>query len=189
MTEQLQEIIFKEFPKIPRLNREMIVTEKIDGTNGQIIITDDGRIQATSRSQLIYPEKSKDNHGFAAWVQDNKETLLQLGPGRHFGEWWGFGIQRGYRLPKGEKRFSLFNVDRWSDVSKPPSCCHCVPVLYRGLFSTNVAHDINFQLGENGSKASPGFMKPEGIIVFHVAANFGFKMTLDRDDLPKSNSQ
>jgi len=49
MTEQLQEIIFQEFPKIPRLNREMIVTEKIDGTNGQIIITDDGRIQMSCK--------------------------------------------------------------------------------------------------------------------------------------------
>ncbi len=50
-----------------------------------------------------------DNHGFARWVEGNKQELLKLGAGRHFGEWWGSGIQRGYGLQKGEKRFSLFN--------------------------------------------------------------------------------
>lgn len=29
---------FKEFPKIPRLNREFTITEKIDGTNGCIVV-------------------------------------------------------------------------------------------------------------------------------------------------------
>ncbi len=38
----------------------------------------------------------------------------------------------------------------------------------------------------NGSYAAPGFMKPEGIVIFHVAANMGFKKTLDKDDMPKS---
>jgi hypothetical protein len=36
-----------------------------------------------------------------------------------------------------------------------------------------------------GSFAAPGFMKPEGIVCFHVAGNFGFKKTLDNDALPK----
>ena len=31
-------IQFKEFPKMPRLSREMIITEKIDGTNASIFI-------------------------------------------------------------------------------------------------------------------------------------------------------
>jgi hypothetical protein len=29
-------------------------------------------------------------------------------------------------------------------------------------------------------------MRPEGVIVFHVAANIGFKKTLERDEEPKS---
>lgn len=29
---------FVEFPKIPRLSRDIIVTEKIDGTNAQIYL-------------------------------------------------------------------------------------------------------------------------------------------------------
>jgi hypothetical protein len=33
---------FVEFRKIPRLNREIVVTEKLDGTNAQIKIGEDG---------------------------------------------------------------------------------------------------------------------------------------------------
>ena len=38
-------------------------------------------------------------------------SMTFLVPGRHFGEWWGSGIQRGYGLD--EKTFSLFNAYRW----------------------------------------------------------------------------
>ena len=41
-------------------------------------------------------------------------------------------------------------------------------------------------LRANGSKAAPGFAKPEGIVCFHVAANAGFKKTLEKDEVPKS---
>jgi hypothetical protein len=84
------------------------------------------RTPRRSRSRWITPDD--DNFGFAAWVEANRDELLTLGPGRHFGEWWGSGIQRGYGLPKGEKRFSLFNVSRWGESR--PACCHVVPVLY-----------------------------------------------------------
>src|SRR5438105_3732245 len=105
----MSEPAFEEFPKIARLSRDCIVTEKIDGTNAQIFITEDGTIHFGSRSRWITPEN--DNYGFARWATEHKEDLLKLGPGRHFGEWWGCGIQRGYGLK--EKRFSLFNVMRW----------------------------------------------------------------------------
>ena len=41
-------------------------------------------------------------------------------------------------------------------------------------------------LKASGSKAAPGFMKPEGVVVFHTAANMGFKKTLEHDEVPKS---
>ena len=78
---------FKGFPKMARLSREIIVTEKIDGTNAQVFITDDGDVMAGSRTRWIYP--GDDNFGFAAWVQEHRDELLTLGPGQHFGEWWG----------------------------------------------------------------------------------------------------
>lgn len=37
---------FEEFSKIPRLPRECIVTEKIDGTNGTVLVLEDGRVVA-----------------------------------------------------------------------------------------------------------------------------------------------
>lgn len=173
---------FIEFPKMPRLMREIIVTEKIDGTNGCVAIGDDGSIRAGSRSRWITPED--DNFRFAAWVRANADDLRSLGPGRHFGEWWGSGIQRRYGQDR--KRFSLFNVSRWAD--ERPACCDVVPVLYRGMFSEGEIDLALTRLRCEGSAAAPGFMKPEGVIVFHIAANMGFKRTIEKDDEPKSKS-
>lgn len=175
-------IAFREFPKIARLSREIIITEKIDGTNACVTITEDGQFLTGSRTRWITPED--DNFGFAAWARANEVELRQLGEGTHFGEWWGSGIQRGYGLTKGERRFSLFNVSRWGDNSeyRRPACCSVVPVIYQGAFDTGIINAELEMLRVRGSIASPGFMKPEGIIVFHTAANICFKKTLDKDD-------
>lgn len=173
------------FPKVPRLNREVLITEKIDGTNAQVFIPEDGStVLAGSRTRWITPDA--DNFGFAAWVHDNRDELLKLGPGRHFGEWWGSGIQRTYGLSKGERRFSLFNVARWGDDAARPACCHVVPLIWQGNFVTSAVDAAIEGLRQNGSRAAPGFMKAEGIIVFHTAANSGFKVTLEKDEEPKS---
>lgn len=173
---------YVEFPKIARLNREIIITEKIDGTNAQIVITDDGQFLVGSRTRWITPDD--DNYGFAKWAYENKEELMKLGVGSHFGEWWGQGIQRKYGL--NEKRFSLFNTARWSDNEVRPKCCNVVPVLYKGTFSTNVIEMIINNLKINGSIAEPGFMKPEGVVVFHTASRMNFKVTVENDGQPKS---
>ena len=194
---------FVGFPKIARLSREVIVTEKIDGTNAQILVSDDGSdLVAGSRTTWLTPER--DNHGFAKWVQANREELLRLGPGRHFGEWWGSGINLGYGLAKGEKRFSLFNVHRWGTLARKamsstgeeydefytdrPACCHAVPVLWRGSMDhiERALGAVFEDLRQNGSRAAPGFMRPEGVVVFHTAANICFKKTLDGDGQPKT---
>ncbi len=186
---------FQEFPKMARWSRDIIVTEKIDGTNACLFIGDDGEFLTGSRTRWITPDD--DNHGFSRWAHDHRDELLTLGPGRHFGEWWGSGIQRRYGIA--EKRFSLFNVSRWYDthqdgnyVSEPaeliaaPVCCHVVPVLIRGP-NRHDAIDVTLQLlRERGSYAAPGFMDPEGIIVWHTAANMGFKKTIKRDEVPKA---
>lgn len=170
---------FEAFPKMPRLSREIIITEKIDGTNAQVFIADDGTILAGSRTRWITP--ADDNFGFAAWVEKNADELRNLGPGRHFGEWWGAGIQRKYGQDR--KRFSLFNVSRWSE--ERPSCCDVVPTLYRGDFTTEAVDNTIAVLRDTGSMAAPGFMQPEGVIVFHIAGNVGFKKTLEKDEVPK----
>lgn len=173
---------FVAFPSIPRLKRGMVVTEKIDGTNAQVYITEDGQMIAGSRSRWITPEA--DNYGFAQWVAEHEEELRGLGPGHHFGEWWGAGIQRRYGLA--EKRFSLFNAGRWSAENPPPACCGVVPVLYQGDFSMEAVEGCLHRLRTEGSVAAPGFMQPEGVVVFHVQSRQLFKVTLDKNDGHKS---
>lgn len=191
---------FREFPKMPRFSREIVITEKIDGTNASIFIQselleedindldivakkDGFTMRVGSRTRWIKP--GDDNFGFAAWVKLNSDELFKLGEGHHFGEWWGSGIQTGYNLSKGEKRFSLFNVSRW-DGELRPKCCYVVPTLYKGAFDTNKIEETLKSLEQTGSLASPGFMKPEGIIIFHTAGNIGFKKTIFKDETPKS---
>lgn len=173
---------FKEFPKLARLSREIIVTEKIDGTNAQIYIGENGDFLTGSRTRWITP--IDDNFGFSAWAHTNKEELMKLGHGQHFGEWCGGKIQRGYGLK--EKKFALFNVTRWDDETVRPACCTVVPTLYRGVFSEVEIMKCLNDLKDNGSKFVPNFMNPEGIIIYHVAANMGFKKTILKDDVPKS---
>lgn len=168
---------FKPFPKIPRLSRECIITEKIDGTNASILITENGDFYTGSRKRWITPDD--DNYGFSRWAHEHKDELMELGPGHHFGEWWGQGIQRKYDLD--EKRFSLFNTNRWTDETLPV-CCHVVPVLFSGIFSDELVWDALSLLSEFGSSAAPGFMNPEGVIVFHVASQHLFKKTLEKDE-------
>lgn len=176
---------FVPWPKTPRLNRDIVITEKIDGTNACIVVSDDGtEVGAQSRNRLITPEA--DNGGFARWVYSNSDILIDiLGPGHHFGEWWGSGIQRGYGLSKGEKRFSLFNTSRWADVDFPILGLGVVPTLYTGPMSMNAVWDSLEGLRSYGSAAAPGFDRPEGVVLFHTAANQTFKVLLENDDMPK----
>lgn len=175
---------FQSFGKMARLNRECVITEKLDGTNAQILIHEDGSIEVGSRTRWITPGKTTDNYGFAGWVERNREEIMKLGVGRHFGEWYGNGIQCGYGLS--EKRFALFNVHRWEGNPDLPSCCEVVPVLYRGNFDTRLIEDCLGTLRSHGSVAVPGWMKPEGIVIYHTAANQLFKVTLENDESPKS---
>jgi hypothetical protein len=168
---------FTGFPKIHRYSREVIVTEKIDGTNAQICITEDGDFLTGSRTRWITPQD--DNYGFSTWAHKHKDELMLLGVGRHFGEWWGQSIQRKYGIT--EKRFSLFNVTRW-ETEPLPLCCHVVPVLWRGMFEDLNVKEVMGNLGYSGSLAAPGFMNPEGIVIYHVAGNLCLKKTFLKDE-------
>lgn len=207
--------LFEKFDKMPRLARDVIITEKIDGTNAQIVILDrfhedflglpevddvanDGQfyIYAGSRKQFITPDN--DNFGFAAWARDNAQDLFALGRGKHFGEWWGQGIQRKYGM--NHKVFSLFNRKRWYTEERgmwtqpegvettqelAPACCDVVPILGWGEFDLEIVDICLGHLAHSGSVAAPGFMKPEGIVLWHRAANQLFKKTIENDGVPK----
>ena len=176
---------FEPFQKIARLSRDCVVTEKVDGTNAQVLVLDDGRVLAGSRTKWLQPGKQTDNFGFAAWVTKHEEELRTgLGFGRHYGEWYGCGIQRAYGLK--EKRFALFNTARWHEggakFAGRPACCGVVPVLFQGPFDTEMIwHQLDY-LKEEGSRIAPGFMRPEGVVVFHTASSTLFKKTIEKDD-------
>jgi len=200
---------FKKFPKIPRLRRDIIVTEKIDGTNAQIniipvehIVQEFGDLHEVyesegfnfiwsestfgrcgvlvgSRNRWITPEV--DNYGFARWVSENIKRIIEtLGLGRHHGEWWGQGIQRRYNMDK--KVFSLFNTKRFNGKDEQfQDDIRVTPILYEGPWSDEEIDGCLLMLEKYGSTASLGFNKPEGIVVYHTAANSLYKVTLEGD--------
>lgn len=183
-------IEFQSFGKIPRLNRDMVITEKIDGSNACIVVSDDGtEIAAQSRNRIITPKD--DNYGFARWVFDNEEAIHNVfPPGRHYGEWWGSGVNRSYDLQNGEKRFSLFNSERWGTYPFKQNGLenvYSVPQLYDGPFNTLAVERAVEALRELGSMAKPGFMHPEGVIVYHKAGGYYFEVTLENDEKPKGD--
>lgn len=176
---------FVPWPKTKRLFREIVITEKIDGTNAAIHVDEAGYAVATqSRNRLITPEA--DNYGFARWVYEHAAELgMLLGPGVHFGEWWGRGIQRNYGLS--ERRFSLFNTATHAalnatvgDVPVGP-----VPVLYVGPFSERKITEWLDEMADLGSVAAPGFTNAEGVCIFHTQTRNVFKVTLDANDAGK----
>ena len=169
---------FEPFSSLKRLYRDIVVTEKLDGTNAQVCITEAGDVFCGSRNRWITPED--DNYGFARHVEGNRDEFLKLGVGRHYGEWWGQGIQRGYGH---EKTFSLFNAGRWRHNTD--SIIKVVPILYEGMFSDAAITRVLGDLAAFGSAASPGFMNPEGVVVFHTHSRQSFKVTLDNNDAHK----
>ena len=46
-----KETEFQTFNKIPRLSRDCVITEKLDGTNAQILITENKKLYAGSRNR------------------------------------------------------------------------------------------------------------------------------------------
>lgn len=73
-----------------------------------------------------------------------------------------------------------------------------VPVLYRGPWITDYDHMVGGEqsgqwapfaclgvLREHGSIAAPGFMDPEGIVIWHEASGQLFKATVKGDEKPK----
>lgn len=179
----MPEFDFKPWPKIARLNRGMVVTEKIDGTNACVYVSDDKKVVgAQSRTRIITPDA--DNYGFARWVYDNAGALADdLGPGYHYGEWWGKGVQRGYGID--HKRFSLFNTSRWSGAEFQVGNLGVVPVLTAETFDAARVNSVVGLLRNGGSWAAPGYMNPEGVVVFLPANQTMFKVLAENDDRPK----
>lgn len=192
---------FKSWEKIPRLRRDVTISEKIDGTNAAIVILPRAEgdydaqlaagellevgayvVAAQSRKRLIQPGKGTDNYGFAQYVWENAEAFVTtLGQGYHYGEWYGQGIQRGYGLT--EKRFALFNAPRW-EAGKDAGILDdipglgIVPVLFKGQYYDGLIGDMASALKQYGSQAVPGYMNPEGLVMWHSQSRDLYKIIL-----------
>lgn len=219
---------FVKWDSTARLFRDIIITEKLDGTNACVIIerideadllvgemleplppnralrvfNDAGlsyAVYAQSRNRLITP--SSDNAGFAKWVERNYQQLFYvLGEGRHYGEWWGQGIGRKYDMDR--KVFSVFNTAGWysENMGTPETRevrahksgidINCVPVLAELTFNESAIREVAYGLKVNGSVAteeytSEAYPNPEGICIYHKAADTIFKYTFDSNDKHK----
>lgn len=169
----METVEFKAWPSIPRDNPfKVTITEKIDGTNACIIIQDGQIVGVQSRKRLITPDD--DNYGFAAWVENNKDDLLSLGDGYHYGEWAGLGIQKNpHGLP--DKQFFLFNTFRWNDQNpNRPKCCSVVPILFDGLLEPNTIENLLDKLKGLESES----YSPEGVVVYYHAMRSYTKHTI-----------
>jgi hypothetical protein len=170
---------FKSFEKISKFTGiAMTITQKIHGTNAQIRIYDvtDNRtmndavlvgdrwfkVQASSRTRDIFV--GDDNFGFARYVFDNKQEIVEkLGVGTHYGEWAGPGINSGEGLS--EKKFVIFNHYRYPAERPLPPQMVVVPVLYHGPYDERIVAEAMMSLKIEGTRLSPGFMRPEGIVI------------------------
>ena len=165
---------FKEWPKITRVEnrRTPIFSEKIDGTNACIIVTEDGDFACQSRSRII--GRGDGNVGFARWAYARKDELVDgLGIGYHYGEWWGQGIQRTYGLD--HKRFSLFDTRRWNEHHEPPEGVYVVPIL-----PVTTIEEARYFLREQGSLAAKGYDRPEGAVMYDPDTRTRFKIIIDK---------
>lgn len=185
---------FVTWPKIARFNKAWEITEKIDGTNGVLLWSmvpgdvslaqvDDLYLYAGSRNRWLTPEQ--DNFGFARWAQENAENLVTLGKGRHYGEWYGQGIQRGYGLT--EKRFALFDTDKWKGLDpRIPKGVEVVPVITNctGAGLNDTIKMVLRELQQYGSLV--GTSKSEGVIVRHMFSSARFKILIEGDEVPKT---
>jgi hypothetical protein len=174
---------YEKFPKIRRLDTVCVrITEKIDGTNGLVVVPEDPSLPLIvgSRNRVITPisvsgNKASDNFGFAQFVLENEKAFRDLGPGKHYGEWYGQGIGRTYGLS--ERRFALFNTQR---PLPEGSILTQVPLLYIRQLNGGLAglQSVMEALQVTGSKAVPGYMQPEGIVV--TVDNVNYKVVFNK---------
>lgn len=210
MPQTIFDLEFAKFGSIGRLYRDVVITEKIDGMNACIVIKqvlgDDiyrnaltvvndvpfndysecrFAIGVQSRKQFLTLDN--DIQGLAAWVLEHaRELVLALGPGYHYGEYWGKNIQRSYH----QKRnwFSLFNSKRWTkDNVGHIDGLLVVPILYAGPYEDWVNQMQLHRLDIEGSYAAREVddrkldFRAEGIVGWHIALDTYYKVTLDGD--------
>lgn len=174
---------FEAWPKTKHIDKvlgSVLVTEKIDGTNACVVFDDNGGMFVQSRNRIITP--ATDNQGFARWAYHYQDDLFYvLGPGRHFGEWWGQKIGRTYNM--GHNVFSLFNTQRFVKTdslgismetraaeTQIADQISSVPQLYYGPYGTPSMDVAIEELRTGSSRAATrygvDYTNPEGVCFY-----------------------
>ena len=118
VTEQLRNSVYGAFKK-------WHVTEKIDGTNIRVTLTEEGKVVLGGRTdaaqipvdliQYLYETFPADKMRATMWRPD-ADGKIQPVKAVLYGEGYGAGIQKGGGLYRKDKAFRLFDVlvdDRW----------------------------------------------------------------------------
>lgn len=173
---------FKSFDSVLHIGKLwMRITQKIHGSNAQIYIypdeiTGEKMIKAGSRNRWLTPED--DNYGFAKFVYENKDAFLNLGFGRHYGEWAGPGINSGEGLS--EKTLFLFSEPDRYHKHELPIHTTFVPEIYKGPADLSKIDECMSRLLERGSYVVAGFDKPEGVVI--EIAEKKYKRVFEQED-------
>ena len=66
-------------PKLYRLFRDIVISEKIDGTNAALYVDEiTGELRIASKNRFIVP--GDDHYGLAKWATTNAEALQPWAP-------------------------------------------------------------------------------------------------------------
>lgn len=161
----------KKFGKIPRLgNLNVVITEKLDGTNGVVWVSPDkSLLHAGSRNKWL--TENDDNAGFYKFCTENAEALLRLDPGYHYGEFVGPGIQKN-RYGLAEKQFFLFDTRLEERYADHP-CIHTVPLIDTATFD-------NIKVPERGTLSKIGLSIVEGYMLYIPQLHQYIKIVYDK---------
>ena len=128
----------KEFKKFQKIKREEMLyvrcSQKINGTNCHVVF-DNGKWLAASKNR--YLKKDSDHFGFYRFVEENYIELFNiLGPGTHYGEWCGKGIQNGEGLSNrhwvlfSQKYVNILNFTKKNILEN--HICYKAPIIIQG---------------------------------------------------------
>lgn len=204
----MADLSHKKWPKIPRLFRDCEITEKIDGTNAVVLLTDgqelsdpdtalpgftkngtpDIEVPGTGpphKARYIFVgsrrrwlTKDEDNFGFWQWVADRAEQFHETLPNGRY-----YGEFWGHGIQRGydmpNGERRLALFDTSLEEQPLPEGVDTVPVLYYTEFSTLAVENTLWELQQYGSRLVPGYNQPEGVVVRHIQSGHRFKVTLD----------
>lgn len=158
-----------KFAEAFKVGEHITITEKIDGANASIAVSEDGKLIAFSRRNELTPESNLQ--GFYEYVQSLDPTMISCVLGTRyifFGEWL---VKHTIKYPQEKmKQFYVFDVwdteieqyIPWEQAKQMAEFCglKMIPVFYDGPF-TSWEHVYSFV----GKTEMGGEPTGEGVVI------------------------